>query len=141
MRSDSLNFQFRLLIQSAAIVQRHHFLEQIAIPCPVVENLGGTPALCQFAVAPDQVENEMLFLRVRESFKIDHLQVTSLSEVAFLIDDVSNAPAHSRGKVSTGSPEYDDSAAGHVLATMVADALNHSGCSAVTNSKAFPGHS
>ena len=43
---------------------------------------------------------------------------------AVLVEDVGDAAAHAGGEVAPGRPEHDHAAAGHVLAAVVADALD-----------------
>ena len=45
-------------------------------------------------------------------------------EAALLVEDVRDPAAHPGGEVAPGRPEHDDAAAGHVLAAVVADALD-----------------
>ena len=46
------------------------------------------------------------------------------AEAAVLVEHVGDAAAHAGGEVAAGPAEHDDAAAGHVLAAVVADALD-----------------
>ena len=49
----------------------------------------------------------------------------TLRELPGLVVDVGDAAAHAGGEVAARRPEHDDAPAGHVLAAVVPDALDH----------------
>ncbi len=51
--------------------------------------------------------------------------------------DVRDAAAHARAEVAAGGAEHDDGAAGHVLAAVIADALDDGGRAAVAHGEAL----
>src|SRR5207302_6896722 len=59
-----------------------------------------------------------------ERLQPDELGVAALRERAVLVEHIGDAAAHPGGEVPARRPEDDDSASGHVLATVVADALD-----------------
>ena len=62
-----------------------------------------------------------------ERVEIDHLGVDRLRERAVGVVHVGDAAGHAGTEVAAGRPEHDDPAAGHVLAAVVADALDDGG--------------
>src|SRR5439155_12134142 len=62
---------------------------------------------------------------VVERLELDHLVVDERRETVVRIVDVRDAARHARGEVAAGGTEHHDTPAGHVLATVVADALHH----------------
>src|SRR5437763_1219844 len=60
-------------------------------------------------------------------------------EVPVLVEDVGDAAAHARGEVAPRAAEDDDAAARHVLATVVADALDDGVRARVTDGEALAG--
>ena len=60
-------------------------------------------------------------------------------ERAVLVEDVRDAAAHAGGEVAAGRAEHDDDAAGHVLAAVVADALDDGRRAGVAHGEALAG--
>ena len=58
---------------------------------------------------------------------------------AVLVEDEGDAAAHAGGEVAPGGAEHDDGAAGHVLAAVIADALDDRGRAAVAHGEALAG--
>ena len=85
----------------------------------------------------DEIADELLLLRIFESFEIDHLKIASLREIAFLVDDVRKTTAHTRCEVPARPAQHNDAASGHVFATMIAHAFDHRNRAAVTDRKAL----
>src|SRR4029079_3216286 len=61
---------------------------------------------------------------VLERVEADELHVAAALAAAVLVEAVRDAAAHPGGEVAPGAAEHDDAAAGHVLAAVVADALD-----------------
>ena len=76
----------------------------------------------------------------RERVEIDHAVVEALPEVSVRIQHVRHAAAHPRRKIPAGPAEDDDSPAGHVLAAVIADALDHGMRAAVSHREPLAGH-
>src|SRR6476660_3790797 len=72
-------------------------------------------------------------------FQVDHREIAALGEGLVLIEHVGDAAGHSRGKVPASLPYDDHDAAGHVLAAMVASALDHGHSTRIAHSKALAG--
>src|SRR5215475_658637 len=79
-----------------------------------------------------------LFLR-GDRGEVDHGEVAAPLESAVLIEDVGNAPRHSRRKVPPGGTNHHHHPAGHVFAAMVACTLHHRHGARVAHGKALPG--
>ena len=67
----------------------------------------------------------VLFLLGGERLERHHRGVAALRERAVLVEHVSDAAGHAGRKVSSTQTQNNDRAAGHIFATMVADALDH----------------
>jgi hypothetical protein len=63
--------------------------------------------------------------------ELDERAVAPSLELLFAIENERDASAHPGGEISTGGPENDDDASGHVLASVVTHAFHHSGDAAV----------
>src|SRR5215469_1155831 len=76
-----------------------------------------------------------------ERLKIDHgLVAAARGEVADVVVYVGDATAHAGGEVAAGGPDDDDEAVGHVLASVVADALDDGGGSGIADREALAGY-
>ncbi len=74
---------------------------------------------------------------VVERLERDHLVVDERREHAFDVVDVRDATRHARAEVAPGRAEHDDTAAGHVLAAVVADTLDDGGGTGVAHAEAL----
>ena len=86
-------------------------------------------------------------LGIRQREELDHLLVADPLEAAArrpafaaLVEDVGDAAGHARGEVAAGPADHHDAAAGHVLAAVVADALDHGVNAGVADAEALAGH-
>ena len=77
----------------------------------------------------------------RHRLKLDHREVAAALERVVLVENERESATHARGEVAAGAPEYDDCAAGHVFAGVIAHAFNDRGCSAVADRKSLSGSS
>jgi len=68
-----------------------------------------------------------------------HLVIAAQPEISRDVEDVRHASAHAGRKIPARSSEHDHAAAGHVLAPVVADALDHGVRAAVADRKPFAG--
>src|SRR6185437_14897977 len=69
----------------------------------------------------------------------DHAHVAALGEVAVLVEHVGDATAHAGREVAPGRPEHDDAPAGHVLAAVIANALDDRAGARVAHGEALAG--
>ena len=90
-----------LLGEYPAIVERHNLNELLSIFIPITENLLSLFAKSQLRVPLDESQDAGFFFGVIDRLQIDHLQIAPLSKIAFLVEDIGNAAAHSGCKVSS----------------------------------------
>ena len=69
---------------------------------------------------------------------VDHVEVDPLPEGALGVVDVGDPARHAGGEVAPGRAEHDDPAPGHVLAAVVAHALDHGHGARVAHAEALP---
>ena len=69
-----------------------------------------------------------------------HGGVAASGKLSVFVIHISDTAAHAGGKVAPGFSQHGHGAAGHVLATMVASALNHCGGTRQAHRKALAGH-
>src|SRR5579863_410089 len=109
---------------------------------PVVENPLGTATGSQLRVAQQEIFDDHHIGLVEQGLQIDGLQVTSpLGKVSALVEDVGHTAAHAGCEISATGAEHQHDAVGHVLASVVANALDHRSRSGVTNGKALARYS
>src|SRR5205807_6297864 len=84
----------------------------------------------------DQLAQHLQVLDL-ERLQADELRVAALRERAVLVEHVGDATAHPGGEVPARVTEDDDGASGHVLATVVADALDDRRCTRVPDREAL----
>src|SRR5438477_212654 len=75
-----------------------------------------------------------------ERLERDHGGVAMLRKRAVLVEHVGDATGHAGSKVSSGDPQDEDRAAGHVLAAMVADTFHDGGRAGVAHREALARH-
>ena len=84
-------------------------------------------------VPSNQIADELdVFDRV-ERLEIHHLTVAARANVPRDVEHVGDAAGHARGEIPAGPAEHDDAAAGHVLAAVIADALDNGERAAVAH--------
>src|SRR5579885_263573 len=109
------------LVERAPEVVRHHLYEAVRVPRRQHACRDGRAR--PLAVLGDERPHELLVLRL-ERLEADELRVAARGEGAVLVEDVGEAAAHPGGEVASRRAEHDHAAAGHVLAAVVADALD-----------------
>src|SRR5580704_627183 len=72
--------------------------------------------------------------------QFDHRHVATLSEGPRLVEHVGNAAGHAGRKIAASLTNYDDDAAGHVLAAVIADALDDSDRPGVAHAEPLAGY-
>src|SRR5438876_5727290 len=109
---------------------------------PAVENALGAATARQFMMAADQLVQEFNIFWLDDRFEINHRKIAALlGELAFFVEHVGDASAHSSGEVAPARAENDHQTIRHVFAAVVADTLDHCGCTRVTDGEAFAGDS
>src|SRR5450830_1136567 len=86
------------------------------------------------------------FFGIRQREQLDHLLVADSFEAAAgspafaaFVQDVGHTAGHAGGEVAPGLADDHDLAAGHVLAAVIAYALNHGADAGVANTEALAG--
>src|SRR5258706_985012 len=154
------------LRQRAAILERHHLHELRQVGNPVLEHhtravAAGIEQVALYeglqhrvVAAADVVElhlavrlelaigaalgRRVVFLGNR--LELDHRHVAALREVALFVEHVGDAAGHSRGEVASRLAEDHDGSAGHVLAAVIAHALDDGGGAGIAHAEALAGH-
>src|SRR6478609_12224016 len=120
-------------VEDTLEVAREHEREALARSRPVVEQ-----RLCHRRLGPRDVALEQLAQRtlvlVAQREEVDHLAV---DEVGVEVEDVGHAARHAGREVATRLSEQDRSTTGHVLAPVVADALDHRVSTGVADAEAL----
>ena len=111
-----------------AVVMRDDLLEERQIVREIAENLLPFFAACRGDVLGNQRAQLVNIALLGDFSAFDQLLVEPLVEVMMLVEDICHAARHARGKVFAGASENDDLAACHVLAAVLADALNDRCC-------------
>ena len=81
-----------------------------------------------------------LAVGVVERLELDQLVVDQRGERVVGVVHERDAARHAGAEVAAGRTEHDDAATGHVLAAVVADALDHRGGARVAHAEALPHH-
>src|ERR1035437_2222947 len=126
--------------EHALVVLRHHLDELRHELPPVRQHLRGAVALRVGLVALDQFPDDLDFVGVLQGFAADHFLVAMRREIAGFIQHISHAAGHAGGKVAPGPAQNNHAPAGHVFATMIADALDDRIHAAVPHAEPFARH-
>ena len=109
--------------ERALVVVRHHLDEARQPLVPALEDARGDRGERAQVVLLDQRVQLDRVGRV-DLVEADQLDVAARREPVLGIEHVGDPAAHARGEVAPGGPEDDDAPARHVLAAVVADALD-----------------
>src|SRR5450830_1198016 len=165
LRGDGLGFRFDGGVvgqfhQCALVFVREHLDELATAVGPVVQQQAGAGAARVLEVTFDQALQDrfvrfrravavlgvpgrlvdMLFGRRQHFFQADHRQVAALLEVAVRVVHVGDTARHAGREVAAGGTQHDDGAAGHVFATVVAQAFDDGRGAGVTHGETLAGH-
>src|SRR5438309_5882888 len=127
-----------LLGEHLPVLDRHDPDEMRDRLLPARQEPPGDRRVRVVVVALDQRPDSREILLV-ERLELDHALVAALLERAVVVEHVGDAAAHAGGEVATRAAEDHDQALGHVLAAVVADALDHRGDAAVAHAEALAG--
>ena len=105
--------------------------------CPVGQQILRAQASGKFGVPSDESQHQLGLLGIIDRTQPDHLQVAVEFQLALLVQHIGNAARHPGGKVAPGRTQHDHPATGHVLAAVIAHALNHSRGAAVAYAEAL----
>src|SRR5262249_50920916 len=126
--------------EHALVVARHDLHEARLEGDPVAENAGRVGRSGELDVAPDQVAHETDLVGLIEPLDVHHAEVTAPPEIAVDVEHVRDTARHAGSEVPPGTAEYDDPAARHVLASVVADTLDDRVDPAVAHAEPLAGH-
>ena len=108
---------------------------------PIVEDAPGHRAGRVAPVITEQPQQLCVVLRAcDDTFQCRHLGVESLGEGVVGVKNESHAAAHAGSEVASCRADHDDRPAGHVLAAVITDALDHRTPVAVTNRETLATH-
>ena len=109
----------------------------------VLKVLQDSPSLCgtsSLHMLPDQIFHFLNIMRFLQRRHDKPCFVQASVKIVFFIQHVHDASGHSRSKVLPCPTENDNPAAGHILAAVVSDALDHRTGTGVPHTEAFPCH-
>ena len=111
--------------EHALVVARHHLDDPLArAAVPGGEHVARDERAGPRGVLGDQRPGPAPRRPPDELLEVDQLEVAAALEAPVDVVHVGDAAAHAGGEVAPGRPEHDHAAAGHVLAAVVADALD-----------------
>src|SRR3954469_3708635 len=110
--------------EHALVVGREDLDERPAQRVPLVEHAPADRRGRAAHVLGDEVADLDLVALVERLDLVEHRRVDPAAERALLVEHEREAAAHAGGEVAPGRAEHDDAPAGHVLAAVVADALD-----------------
>src|SRR5262249_55386031 len=111
-------------LEHAPVVFRHDFEKPRRGLLPESQELPCALAVRVYRMALEQFLD---FSKVRlvQTVKRNRFEIAAVLEVAGLVEDISHAAGHSRGKIPPRCPDDNHAPTGHVFATVVADAFHH----------------
>ena len=77
---------------------------------------------------------------VVQTIETHHILIAMVCEISCFIENVSDPPRHSGGKVTTGWTKDDDTPTRHVFATMVTHRFNYGMDTTISNTKPLARH-
>src|ERR1700693_841200 len=87
----------------------------------------------------NQVQEFLEILRICDTFELDQLEIAILSKFVLGIVDVSDPARHTGGEVPSSRTQNDGTPAGHILAAVVADPLNHGQRAGISDTESLGG--
>src|SRR5919202_6540377 len=112
------------LREHALVVGREDLDERLAERVPLVEHAPADRRVGAAHVLLDEVADLDAVALVERLELVEHRRVDPPPEGAVLVEHEREAAAHAGREVAAGRAEYDHAPAGHVLAAVVADALD-----------------
>jgi len=127
------------LRENATIIERHNLDYLLTVFFPAVQDLFRPRTLRQVGMTSDELLHVLFFIRILDGLQVHHLQIAALHEIARFVENVGDTAAHAGRKISTGSSKHDNPAAGHIFASVIADAFNDGNGTAVADGEPFAG--
>src|SRR5215471_222740 len=125
--------ELRFPFEHALVVARHHLHEQLRRDGPIRQQLACQRALRVPDMALEQFLHELRVVIFLEQLELDELRIAAPWKCRLRIVDVRDAAAHAGREIASGFSQDDDASACHVLAAVIADALDDGYCAAVAN--------
>src|SRR5208337_1085491 len=129
-----------LPLEHHPILSRQYFDKLLGIVVPLVEDSPRDRALLVLLMPHDQRVQLLELVLVDDRPQLDHAGIAARSERTIFVKYVCHSPAHAGREVTAGLAEHHDQAARHVLASMVADALDDRVRAAVAYGEPFAGN-
>src|ERR1700756_139117 len=127
--------------QHSLELARENFDESRGGFVPVIENPLSAAAAGEFLVARNEVTHALNILCFRQRFQVDGVHIaTFLGKISTLVEDIGDASAHARRKVSAAGAKDKNEAIRHVFTAMIAYAFNDGGRSGIAHGKTFAGY-
>src|SRR5262249_29110580 len=126
-----------LSLEHAPVIFRNYPYELRNRVVPGHKSPCGAAAARELCVAKQQCLDEVGLIFVLDSCQFDHFGVAVEPEAATRVENIGYAARHSRGKIPAGATEDHDSATGHIFAAMIADCLDYSIQSTVSDTEPF----
>ena len=126
--------------QDTLVVLGHDFHEQLPVLAPTVQDPLRYAALRIAHVVLEQPAHGFFIMFGRDPFEVDHIAVAAARKDTVGIIDVGFAARHAGREITPGPADDDDAPAGHVFATVIADALDHGDCTGVAHREPLAGN-
>ncbi|GKT49344.1 uncharacterized protein ColSpa_09525 [Colletotrichum spaethianum] len=126
-----------LLREDTLVVDRHDLDEARQSPVEVHQDASGELGTSVVVVVLDEAAEIGDLGGLLDSLGLHHLGVELREEVLVNVEDVGDTAGHTGSEVAASAAQNDDTAASHVLATVVADTLNDSGGTGVTDGESL----
>ena len=126
-----------LLFQHSLVIVWHDLNEMLHSLVPVLEELLSEITVGVLYVLPDVIKHGLLLLFRFDALESDKAHVALVGEFAVGIVHVCDTSAHTGGEVAASGTKDNDAAAGHVLTTVVAKALDDSRGPGVADAETF----
>ena len=127
--------------QHALVFVREYFDESRLSIGPVLQNPGRARTAGEVAMALQQCPHALDISLLNQRLQIHACLVAPPgSKVSAAVKHIRDSAAHAGREVPPRLPQDDDCSVGHVLAPVVAHALNHGGRAGIANRKALAGN-
>src|SRR5271163_600023 len=120
----AVTFCFGDGLQYPLVIPRHHLGEMPLLPRPVGQYPLADSGIGRIDVRLDGVVQVLDVIGVK-GLEFDHLTVEVGRQFAVGVVDVGHTTGHAGREVTAGAAEDDHLAAGHVLASVITDTLDH----------------
>src|SRR5271169_2081337 len=89
-------------------------------------------------MACDEIPDELNIPLIEQRLEIDGVEIAALlGEISTLVKNVGDTTAHASSKIPAAGAKHQHQAVRHVLAAVVANALDDGGCPGIANAESF----